>query len=69
MAFLDSIYWNIWAQVALAALILAIVSGVADRVRLKRANLNAVGFMPWTAISALSLLFAVLAGAVAYSGG
>ena len=67
MAVIETLYWNIWAQVALAALIVAIVSGLADRMRLKRANLDAVGFMPWTAISALSLLIAVLCAAIAFS--
>lgn len=67
MAVIESLYWNIWAQVALVALVIAIASGVADRMRLKRANLDAVGFMPWTAISALSLLVAVLCAAIAFS--
>lgn len=63
---LDQLYWNVWAQAAVVALLLAIVSGLADWRRIKRRNLNAVGFMPWTAISAMALLIAVLSAAVAF---
>ena len=42
---------------ALAAT-LALAAGLADRRRAKRANLDEVGFMPWTAIFFLGLFTA-----------
>ncbi len=63
---LHQLYWNPWAQFALAALVLALWAGIADWRRAKRQDLNAVGFMPWTAIGALSLFIAVLCGVVAF---
>lgn len=44
---------------ALAAL-LAFVAWIGDRRRMKRRNLDSVGFMPWTTIFFWSLLAAVL---------
>lgn len=63
---LNQLYWNIWAQVALAALLIALIAGVADWRRTRRSNINAVGFMPWTALGALSLLVGVLSAAIAF---
>lgn len=63
---LHQLYWNPWAQVALAAALVALWAGIADLRRTKRRDLNAVGFMPWTAMSALSLLAAVLCAAIAF---
>lgn len=63
---MDQLYWNIWAQVALVAFAVAVLSGLADWRRTKRRDLNAVGFMPWTMISTLSLLVAVLSAAIAF---
>ncbi|MFN3552271.1 MAG: hypothetical protein ACK4UL_04110 [Novosphingobium meiothermophilum] len=48
------------------ALALAILAGWADRRRLRRTNLDAVGFMPWTVIYLVSFLAAcVLIGLAA----
>ena len=63
---LHHLYWNPWAQVAIAAALVALWAGIADWRRTKRRDLNAVGFMPWTAMSALSLLVVVLCAAIAF---
>ncbi len=56
-------FWdnNIWAVVAVLAIIVAVISIWADMRRQKRKNLNDVGFMPWTLISFLSILMAFVA--------
>jgi predicted small integral membrane protein len=63
---LHQLYWNPWAQAALVAACMALWAGIADWRRTKRRDINAVGFMPWTAISALSLLVSVLCAAIAF---
>ncbi len=63
---LHQLYWNPWAQIAFIAAFLALWAGIADWRRTKRRDINDVGFMPWTAISALSLLVAVLCSAIAF---
>ena len=47
------------------AVILAIVAWVQDRRRVKRKNLDRVGFMPWTGIFFSALLAAVVLVALA----
>jgi hypothetical protein len=60
---------NIW--VGLTALSTAIVffSSIADRRRNRRTDINAVGFMPWTLITVMSLLAAVVSAALAIKAG
>jgi hypothetical protein len=48
---------------------LVLVSSLADRRRNRRANINDVGFMPWTAITVMSVLVAVIAAALAIKVG
>ena len=56
-------FWDMhpWGVVAASAVIVTGVSIFADRRRAKRAHIDSVGFMPWTGISVLSTLVAVLA--------
>ena len=51
-----------------ALLLLAIVSGLAERRRLRRQHIDAVGFMPWTAVSFLTFFPAVVLLALAGKG-
>lgn len=42
------------------AAVIAVLAWLADRVRSRRSRLDAVGFMPWTAVSFWSTLLALL---------
>ncbi|MFN4221323.1 MULTISPECIES: hypothetical protein [Novosphingobium] len=58
--------WQFHLAAGSLALALAILAGWADRRRLRRTNLDAVGFMPWTVIYLVSFLAAcVLIGLAA----
>ncbi len=48
--------------------VLVAVSSVADRRRSRRSNIDDVGFMPWTAITVISVLATVVAAALALKG-
>ncbi|WP_109809260.1 hypothetical protein [Sphingosinithalassobacter portus] len=50
---------------AVAAIFLAIVSGVAEHRRQRRSNLDRVGLAPWSLIQFLALLAAVILGGLA----
>lgn len=52
--------WQYHAAVGLAALALALTAVWAERRRLRRTNLDAVGFMPWTVIYLISFLAAIV---------
>ena len=47
--------------VGLAATALAVISWIGDRRRVRRSNLDAVGFMPWTPLFLIALLVACVA--------
>ena len=68
MQFLTLNYWSDHVFIALAvfAALAFVVSAVADYRRQKRTDINAVGFMPWTAISVFSALVALMAAALAF---
>lgn len=58
-------WWNdetvLWlAGPGLAALAIAVLAWLADRRRVRRHDLDAVGFMPWTGVFFVALLLAVL---------
>ncbi|MFC4291660.1 hypothetical protein ACFOWX_04440 [Sphingorhabdus arenilitoris] len=55
--------WNdhLWMIVAILAATTSLFSIFADRRRVKRINLEKVGFMPWTGISVLSIFITVAA--------
>ncbi len=48
--------------------LVVLVSSLADRRRHNRANIDDVGFMPWTAITVFSVLATVLTAALAIKG-
>ena len=54
----DRIAWLLWPGLVAAAL--ALVAWIADRRRVRRAHLDAVGFMPWTGIFFVALFAAVV---------
>jgi hypothetical protein len=57
----------LYAGLALGVLVVAILG---ERRRMRRTNLERVGFMPWPLITVLaSLLFAVFAGMAVRGGG
>lgn len=45
----------------LAAVALAILAWAGDRRRMRRTNLDAVGFMPWTPVFFVALMIACIA--------
>jgi hypothetical protein len=51
-----------------ALLLVALWSAVAERRRLRRARIDAVGFMPWTAVFFLSIFPGVTLVAMAVKG-
>jgi hypothetical protein len=59
---------HLWTGVALLSGVLVAVSSVADRRRSRRSNIDDVGFMPWTAITVISVLATVVAAALALKG-
>jgi hypothetical protein len=59
---------HLWTGVALLSGVLVAVSSLADRRRNRRRNIDAVGFMPWTAITVMSVLATVVAAALALKG-
>jgi hypothetical protein len=59
---------HLWTGAAILSAIIVLVSSLADRRRNRRRDINAVGFMPWTFITVLSLLATVVAAALALKG-
>jgi hypothetical protein len=58
----DRTFWELIAAISILAVI---ISGLADRGRSKRKDINQVGFMPWTAITVFGVMLALLASALA----
>ncbi len=56
---------HFWAVISVLSATVVAVSSIADRRRGRRSNIEAVGFMPWTAITVLSVLATVLSIALA----
>lgn len=52
--------WEFHAAVGALALAVALISVWAERRRMRRTNLDAVGFMPWTVIYLIAFLTAVI---------
>lgn len=70
MDWIEQFFWqdHFWMTCALASASLVLISGVADRRRHKRVNIEDVGFIPWPIITLLSVLGTVLATALAIKG-
>jgi hypothetical protein len=67
----DTLYWSnhFWTAMAVLSAVIVVVSSLADRRRYRRSNIEAVGFMPWTAITVMSVLATVLSIALAIKSG
>ena len=67
MSLFTAAFWtkHLWGGVSLFAAVTVLVSSVADKRRQKRKRFDDVGFMPWTAITVLATLAAVLTAALA----
>jgi len=67
MSFFTLAFWteHFWGGVSLLAVLAALGSSLADLRRQKRSRIEDVGFMPWTGITVLSTLLAVVAAALA----
>jgi hypothetical protein len=52
--------WQFHLTAGAVALVVALASVWAERRRLRRTNLDAVGFMPWTVIYLVTFLTAVV---------
>ncbi len=63
--------WNfhVWAVIATVAALVAAISIWADWRRSQRKIIGQVSYMPWTAISMLSVGVTLLAGALAVKSG
>lgn len=53
---------------AVAAILLAVISGFGERRRQRRRDLDQVGFVPWVTIQMFALLAAALCGWLALGG-
>ena len=60
---------HFWTAMSILSALVVVVSSLADRRRTKRRNIEAVGFMPWTVITVMSVLGTVLCIALALKGG
>lgn len=67
----NALYWSnhFWTATAVLSAFVVAVSALADRRRTNRKDIEAVGFMPWTAITVLFVLATVLSAALALKGG
>lgn len=52
--------WQYHAALAAVACMLAFIAIRAERIRLRRKNLDSVGFMPWTLIYLTNFLAAIV---------
>lgn len=59
---------HFWTVISVLSGVLVIVSSLADRRRNRRQNIENVGFMPWTAITVMSVLATVVTAALAIKG-
>ena len=70
MGWFEQLNWqdHIWTVSSVMSASVVLVSSMADRRRHNRASIDDVGFMPWTAITVLSVLATVLSAALAIKG-
>ena len=54
-----------WTSMSIISALVVVISSIADWKRTRRRDINAVGFMPWTAITLFAVLAAVISAALA----
>jgi hypothetical protein len=59
---------HLWTAISILSGVVVLLSSVADRRRNRRDNIEAVGFMPWTAITVFAVLATVISAALAIKG-
>jgi hypothetical protein len=71
MTLITAAFWSkhLWGGMSLLAAMTVLVSSVADRRRQRRTRIENVGFMPWTAITVMATLAAVIFAALAIKTG
>lgn len=71
MDWFDENWWefHLWAAIAAAAVIVALISVLADRRRHQRKSIDDVGFMPWTGISVAAMMIGLVSIALAIKTG
>lgn len=57
-----------WAITAAVAAVIALCAILLERRRVRRRNIESVGFMPWTLLTVLAVFLAVFAAAIALNG-
>jgi hypothetical protein len=57
-----------WTLVSMCTAFIVVISSFADWKRTRRHDINAVGFMPWTAITLFAVLASVISAALALKG-
>lgn len=60
---------HIWVAAGIFTGCIVVISTVADRRRARRADIDAVGFMPWTLITVMAVLATVICAALALKSG
>ncbi len=71
MSMLTMLFWSnhFWAGISGVSAMMVFISAFADRRRSRRSNIDDVGFMPWTALTVISVLATVLTAAFAIKAG
>jgi hypothetical protein len=57
-----------WTWASIFSALVVVISSFADWRRTRRHDINAVGFMPWTAITLFAVLASVISAALALKG-
>jgi hypothetical protein len=70
MSLATTAFWtdHLWSGISLLAAMTVLGCSIADRKRQRRIRMDDVGFMPWTGITVLATLTAVVAAALALKG-
>jgi hypothetical protein len=59
---------HLWTSLSVLSGMIVLISSLADCRRSTRKNIEAVGFMPWTAITVFAVLSVVISAALAIKG-
>jgi hypothetical protein len=59
---------HFWTAMSILSGVVVVLSSLADRRRNRRNDIEDIGFMPWTAITVMSVLATVITAALAIKG-